>query len=263
MKLCINTSYNLQRQISKSSRQQIFQGTVKGTLQSQGTSQRTEKACPESEDLEEDILDTEVDGKKLWEIIPTLPFTLQFNRNLKPEDWKDMDQALQLHQLKDLFQYSMDNKRFNLTSHWEELGASCQKIYLKDIDFKVLMIITKGCNPTRQFRLLEERENRIRENEATIKAIEEHLNQTGPTLIPSGSQGVDQTNSSVASHPSVTRIPVAKSHHSSQCQVVSRRAQGYKGKNKTSSNQGQKESDPMIQKLLDLVKEIHKSPEYL
>ncbi|MBW0495122.1 hypothetical protein O181_034837 [Austropuccinia psidii MF-1] len=51
------------------------------------------------------------------------------------------------------------------------------------------MEITKGWNPTRQFRLLEERETRIRENQATIQAIEEWLNQTGPTLIPSGSQG--------------------------------------------------------------------------
>ncbi|MBW0564071.1 hypothetical protein O181_103786 [Austropuccinia psidii MF-1] len=64
----------------------------------------------------------DIEGK----IIPTLPFTIQFNRNLKPEDWKDMDQVLQLHQLlKDLFQWSMDNKRFNLASHREELGESC------------------------------------------------------------------------------------------------------------------------------------------
>ncbi|MBW0476582.1 hypothetical protein O181_016297 [Austropuccinia psidii MF-1] len=45
----------------------------------------------------------------------------------------------------------------------------------------------------------------------------------------------------------------------SQSQVVSRRRQGYKGKNKTSFNQRQRESDPMIQKLLELVKEVHKS----
>ncbi|MBW0533477.1 hypothetical protein O181_073192 [Austropuccinia psidii MF-1] len=64
----------------------FVQGTVKGTLESQGTSQRTENACPEPEDLEENTLDTVVDGKKLREIIPTLPFTFQFNRNLKPED---------------------------------------------------------------------------------------------------------------------------------------------------------------------------------
>ncbi|MBW0501950.1 hypothetical protein O181_041665 [Austropuccinia psidii MF-1] len=121
------------------------------------------------------------------------------------------------------------------------------------------MEITKGWNPTRQFRLLEERETRIRENQATIQAIEEPLNQTGPTLIPSGSQGVDQTSSPVASHHSGTNRSVTKSHHFSQSQVVSKRRQGYKGKNKTSFNQRQRESDPMIQKLLELAKEVHKS----
>ncbi|MBW0539883.1 hypothetical protein O181_079598 [Austropuccinia psidii MF-1] len=42
---------------------------------------------------EEGTLDTVVDEKTLREIIPTLPFTFQFNRNLKPEDCKDMDQV--------------------------------------------------------------------------------------------------------------------------------------------------------------------------
>ncbi|MBW0562142.1 hypothetical protein O181_101857 [Austropuccinia psidii MF-1] len=62
-----------------------------------------------------------------------------------------MDQVLQLHQLlKDLFQWSMDNKRFNLASHWAELGERFQKICLKEIDFRDLMVITKVWNPTRQ-----------------------------------------------------------------------------------------------------------------
>ncbi|MBW0547084.1 hypothetical protein O181_086799 [Austropuccinia psidii MF-1] len=61
--------------------------------------QRTEKACPEPEYLEEDTLDAIVDGKTLREIIPTLLSTFQFNRNLKPEDWKDMDKVIQLYQL--------------------------------------------------------------------------------------------------------------------------------------------------------------------
>ncbi|MBW0547065.1 hypothetical protein O181_086780 [Austropuccinia psidii MF-1] len=174
-----------------------------------------------------------------------------------------MDQVLQLHQLlKDPFQLSMDNKRLNLASYWEELGASCEKICCRGIPFKDLMEITKGWNPTKKFRLLEERETRIRENQATIQAIEEQLNQTWPTLIPSGPQGVDQTSSSVASHHSGTNRSVAKSHHSSQSQVVSRRIQGYKGKNKTSFSQRQKESDPMILKLLDSVKEVHRSKKW-
>ncbi|MBW0497240.1 hypothetical protein O181_036955 [Austropuccinia psidii MF-1] len=48
-----------------------------------------------------------------------------------------------------------------------------------------------------QFQLLWERSTRIRENKATMQAIEEQLNQTRPTLIPSGPQGVDQPNSPV------------------------------------------------------------------
>ncbi|MBW0467719.1 hypothetical protein O181_007434 [Austropuccinia psidii MF-1] len=152
----------------------------------------------------------------------------------------------------------MDNKRLNLASHWAKLGAILQKVFLKEIDFKELMLITKGWNPTRQFRILEERPTRIRENQASIQAIEEQLTQTGHTQIPSGSQGVGQTSSPVASHHSGTNRSVARSHHSSQSQVISKR-QGYKGKNKTSFNQRQRESDPMIQKLLELVKEGQKS----
>ncbi|MBW0461169.1 hypothetical protein O181_000884 [Austropuccinia psidii MF-1] len=183
--------------------------------------QRTEKDCPEQEDLEEDTLDMVVDGEKLREIIPSLPFTFQINRNLKEEDWKDMDQVLQFHHiLKDLFQWSMDNKRFNLASHWAELGASFHKIFLKEIDFKDLMLITKCWNPTRKFRLLEVRANRIRENQATIQAIEEQLTQRGHTQISSGSQGADPLSSPLASHNSKTSRSVAKSHHSSQSQEV-------------------------------------------
>ncbi|MBW0590872.1 hypothetical protein O181_130587 [Austropuccinia psidii MF-1] len=173
------------------------------------------------------------------EIISTLPFTLKFNRNLKPEDWKDMAQVLQLLKLlKDLFQWSMDNKRFNLASHWEELGASFQRICLKEIDFKELMVITKGWNPTRQFRLLEARANRIRENQSTIKAIEEHLTQTGPTQVPSGSQGAGQISFPVASNHSETNRSVTRSHHSSQFQEVSGENKDTRGKTRPLSIKG-------------------------
>ncbi|MBW0534992.1 hypothetical protein O181_074707 [Austropuccinia psidii MF-1] len=117
----------------------------------------------------------------------------------------------------------------------------------------------KVWNPTRKFRLLEEMATRIRDNQATIQAIEEQLTQRGNTQIPSGSQGVGQNSSPVASHHSGTNRSVTKNHHSSQSQEVSRRRQGYKGKGKTSFRQRQRESDQMIQKLLDLVKEVHKS----
>ncbi|MBW0562647.1 hypothetical protein O181_102362 [Austropuccinia psidii MF-1] len=151
-------------------------GNMHKTLATKGTRQRTKLGCPEPEDLEEDTLDTVVGGKKLKEIIPTLPFTFQFHRSVEPEEWKDIDQVLQLHQLlKDLVQWSMDNKRFSLASHWVELRESFQKICLKEIDFRDLMVITKGWNTIRQFRLLEVRENRIRQNQAAIQAIEEQL----------------------------------------------------------------------------------------
>ncbi|MBW0488718.1 hypothetical protein O181_028433 [Austropuccinia psidii MF-1] len=94
------------------------------------------------------------------------------------------------------------------------------------------MVITKGWNPTRQFRILEVRVNRIKENQATIQAIEEQLTQTGKIQIPSGSQGAGQISSPVASHHSETSRSVAKSHHSSHSQEGFRRRQGHKGKNK-------------------------------
>ncbi|MBW0541569.1 hypothetical protein O181_081284 [Austropuccinia psidii MF-1] len=121
------------------------------------------------------------------------------------------------------------------------------------------MVITKGWNPTRKFRLLEVGANRIRENQATIQAIEEQLTQVGHTHISSASQGAIQISSPVASHHSETNRSVAKSHHYSQSQEVSRRRQGYKGKNKTTFSQRKRESEPMIQKLFDLEKEVHKN----
>ncbi|MBW0546234.1 hypothetical protein O181_085949 [Austropuccinia psidii MF-1] len=157
--------------------------------------------------------------------------------------------------------FSMEHgqQEFNLASHRAEIGASFQKICLKEIDFKDLIVITKGWHPTRQFRLLEVRANRIRENQATIQAIEEKMTQTGHNQIPSGSQGVGQTSSPVGSNHSGTRRSVVKSRHSSQSQKVSRRRQGYKGKNKTTFGQRKRESDTMIQILLNLVNAVHKN----
>ncbi|MBW0481486.1 hypothetical protein O181_021201 [Austropuccinia psidii MF-1] len=102
------------------------------------------------------------------------------------------------------------------------------------------MVITKGWNPTRQFRLLEQRETRMRENQVTIQAKEEQLNQTGPTLIPSGSQGVDQPNSPVASYHSGTSRSVAKGHHYSQSQIVSSRGKDTRAKTRHLSAKGRK-----------------------
>ncbi|MBW0483673.1 hypothetical protein O181_023388 [Austropuccinia psidii MF-1] len=123
--------------------------------------------------------------------------------------------------------------------------------------------INKGFNSNRKFKLLEERAARIRENQATIQAIEEELKKKEDTLIPSGSQRVKQPSTPVASHNSGTRRSVAKRQNSPQSQVLSRRSKGSKFQNKTFFNQSQKESEPVIQKPLDLVKEVHKSQKYL
>ncbi|MBW0587773.1 hypothetical protein O181_127488, partial [Austropuccinia psidii MF-1] len=101
----INPVVTSKGKFPKSADNEFLQGTVKESLPSKGTNQRTDNNCPEPEDLKEETFDTVVDGKTTREIISTLPLTLHFNRNLKPEDWKDMDQVLQLRQLlKDLFQ---------------------------------------------------------------------------------------------------------------------------------------------------------------
>ncbi|MBW0463346.1 hypothetical protein O181_003061 [Austropuccinia psidii MF-1] len=95
--------------------------------------------------------------------MPTLPFTFALTRNLKPEYLEDMDQALQLLKpFKYFVQWNMYTKRFNLASHWEELGEGFQKIFLKEIHFKDLMVITKGWNFNRNFELLEEMASSIR-----------------------------------------------------------------------------------------------------
>ncbi|MBW0579369.1 hypothetical protein O181_119084 [Austropuccinia psidii MF-1] len=106
------------------------------------------------------------------------------------------------------------------------------------------MEITKAWNPTRQFRLLEARAQKMWENQASFQAIEEQLTQTGSTQIPSGSQEEGQISYPLASHQSDTNKSMTRSHHSSQFQEVSRRRKGYKGKNKTSFSQRQKNQTP-------------------
>ncbi|MBW0486311.1 hypothetical protein O181_026026 [Austropuccinia psidii MF-1] len=201
-----------------------------------------------------------VNGKTPREIILTLPLTFQLNRDLKPEHWTDMDQVLQLHQLlKDLFPWRMVHKRFNLTSNWEELGESFQNICLREMFFKDIMEITKCWNTNRQLELVEERAAKIRENEATIQAIEEKWRQKENIFTPSGSQGEGQSKTPMTPHHSEYRKSEAKNHHYSQFQEVSRRRYALKGKSKTTFSQRKKESYQMFQKLLSLVWEVHRN----
>ncbi|MBW0545837.1 hypothetical protein O181_085552 [Austropuccinia psidii MF-1] len=72
-----------------------------------------------------------VDGRTLREIMPILPLTFQFNSNLKPEDWKDMNQVLQIHQLlKELSQWGMKKKvqpSITLGRTWAKLPEDFSK----------------------------------------------------------------------------------------------------------------------------------------
>ncbi|MBW0543530.1 hypothetical protein O181_083245 [Austropuccinia psidii MF-1] len=96
----------------------------------------------------------------------------------------------------------------------------------EDMSFKDLMEITKDWNPKRQFKLLEEREAKIRENQATIQTIEEQSSQKENIMTSLGSQGVGQPNFPVDSHHFESRKAGAKSDHYSQFQESSRRIQG-------------------------------------
>ncbi|MBW0567622.1 hypothetical protein O181_107337, partial [Austropuccinia psidii MF-1] len=121
----INPVVTSKGKLPESADNKFVQGTVKDTLASQGPNQRTEKACPEPEDLEDNTLDTVVDVKTLREIIHTLQSIFQFNSNLKPEDWKDMDQVLQLHNSSKIY----FNEAWTTTcSTWHPTGQSLEQV---------------------------------------------------------------------------------------------------------------------------------------
>ncbi|MBW0571840.1 hypothetical protein O181_111555 [Austropuccinia psidii MF-1] len=106
----INPVVTSKGKFPKALESRFVQDTVKGTLELQGTSQRQARTVQSQK--------TRV--WKTWQIIPTLPFTFQFNGNLKTEDFKYIDQALQLHKLwKHLFQWRMDKKNH------EQSGNTC------------------------------------------------------------------------------------------------------------------------------------------
>ncbi|MBW0475768.1 hypothetical protein O181_015483 [Austropuccinia psidii MF-1] len=99
-----NTAVTSKEKFTKAAAKKLIQGTVKGkypkkrnvfdflktlicplynsgTLESQETSQRTDQDCSKPNDQG---LDSIVDGRTLREIIPMLPFTFQWKKNLKP-----------------------------------------------------------------------------------------------------------------------------------------------------------------------------------
>ncbi|MBW0461813.1 hypothetical protein O181_001528 [Austropuccinia psidii MF-1] len=101
----------------------------------------------------------------------------------------------------------MKNKSLNLPSNYKELSEIFEKICLREISFKYILEITKGWSPNRQLKLLEDREAKVRENQATIQAIEEKWNQKEHNMTSSRSQGVlENLNFAVALHHSESII---------------------------------------------------------
>ncbi|MBW0490600.1 hypothetical protein O181_030315 [Austropuccinia psidii MF-1] len=197
---------------------EFLQGTFEGTLEYEGTSQRTEKACPEPEDLEEDTLDT---------VKPQ-------SRGL--EGYGSISSAPPTHQRPMQHGQEVVQPSIPLGRTWIKLPEDMSQ------------------------------RDRLQRPYGNQQRLEPHQAVQTPGGEGNQDKGesshypsyIGQTSSPVASHNSGTNRSVAKSHHSSHSQVVSRRRHGYKGNNKTSFSQRQRESGPMIQKLLDLVKEVHK-----
>ncbi|MBW0463646.1 hypothetical protein O181_003361 [Austropuccinia psidii MF-1] len=123
-----------------------------------------------------------------------------------------------------------------------------------------LMKEIKGWNPNKNYKLLEERETRIKDNQPAIQAIEKSLYMEDPSQIQVPKDMEEEVPSSPkqsrSSRPYKPRETSSKAHQSSL--VVSRRRQGDQGKNKTSFSQRKQEADPLMKKLMYLAQEVHK-----
>ncbi|MBW0528936.1 hypothetical protein O181_068651 [Austropuccinia psidii MF-1] len=72
---------------------------------------------------------------------------------------------------------------FSIASSWAEIGIITQNICLKKMTWLDLMEEIKAFNPNNNFKLSEETENRIKENQEAIQAIEKSLNMGEPSQI--------------------------------------------------------------------------------
>ncbi|MBW0525599.1 hypothetical protein O181_065314 [Austropuccinia psidii MF-1] len=78
----------------------------------------------------------------------------------------------------------MDNKRFNLASHWEELEPSYQKICLKETDFRDLVVITKA---------IFQEKTRIQERKQDhLQSEEERVGPNDPEAIAFGERSAQE-----------------------------------------------------------------------
>ncbi|MBW0464288.1 hypothetical protein O181_004003 [Austropuccinia psidii MF-1] len=149
----------------------------------------------------------------------------------------------------------MDNKRFNLASHWEDVGDRLPQ----DISQRDLLQRSYGNHQTMESQqAVQTPGGKGSQDKGEASHYPSHRRTTKPDRAYSDSFRLTRSKPA-----RLTRRSVRKIHYFLQSQVLSGRRQGSKGKNKTSFKQRQKESDPMIQKLLDLVREVKKSQKYL
>ncbi|MBW0592423.1 hypothetical protein O181_132138 [Austropuccinia psidii MF-1] len=144
------------------------------------------------------------------------------NSNPPGEACLESEKVILTHQLfKELLQWRMEDRGFNLEYHWKE-PESIGKVSLKEIFFKELMKIKTGLN-CKKFKILKGMAAMITENQATILAIADQWKQRENTLMFSGSRVVvNQLNSQVDSYHSCTNRSGDKSHNYSQSQILSR-----------------------------------------
>ncbi|MBW0495579.1 hypothetical protein O181_035294 [Austropuccinia psidii MF-1] len=100
----------------------------------------------------------------------------------------------------------MYSKRFNLTSHWAELGERFKKICLK----KDILQRTYGNNPRleshQKFQTSGGKGNQDKGESSHYQSYRRTADPHRNTQIPSGSQRVGKTSSPVASEHSGTNI---------------------------------------------------------
>ncbi|MBW0474541.1 hypothetical protein O181_014256 [Austropuccinia psidii MF-1] len=249
----INPVVTSKGKFPKSADNKFVQGTRKGT------SQRTEKACPEPEYLEENTLDTAVDGKKLREINPLChshPNSTETSNPRTGRLWIKFFSST--NSSKTCFNGAWTTRG----STWHPTGQNLEQVP-EDLSSRGRLQRTYGNHQ----RLESHQEVQTPGGEGKQdKGESSHypsyrrtthpdraysnyfrLTRSRPNQIYSGftpfrNQEISGQESSLFTIPGSFQEKT--------------RIQGQK---KTTFNQRMRESDPMIQKLLDLVKEVRKN----
>ncbi|MBW0467860.1 hypothetical protein O181_007575 [Austropuccinia psidii MF-1] len=135
----------------------------------------------------------------------------------------------------------MDNKRFNLASHREELGASCHKICLKEIDFKDLMG-TEDKGELSHYPSYRRTANPDRAYSDSFRLTRSRPNQVSSSFAPFRNQQMSGQESPFFTIPRGFQEKTRK-----------------KGQEQNLLQPEEERVRPYYPKVLDLVKEVHKN----